>query len=266
MKLFRIVGFSALLLGAAPATSFAQTQAPPAAIPSCNYVKDQLMHYYCNAGNKTVAIPLAAGSVVTYTVGYPADTPTVYFTAHPDPFDPSANNAIGISVYDQESGSSPRAQANMSSSPLPSHNNTFQLQYQTGMGSPLVIQLFNYWSKPVTMYFDQSGLMYGDYYNENAIFLAQPASPAQAAAPNCQFSAGFKDLHDMDPNDIGDCTENQTTMSNGDAQQHTTKGLLVYRKADNWTGFTNGAYTWLKGPSGIAFRANDYRFPWEASS
>jgi hypothetical protein len=107
------------------------------------------------------------------------------------------------------------------------------LQYQTGLGSPLVIQLFNYWSKPVTVYFDHSGLMYGDTYAENAIFLAQQAAP-------CQFVGGFKVLHDLDPGDIGDCTENQTMSPNGDVQQHTTKGIMFYRKANNWTAFTNG--------------------------
>jgi len=92
---------------------------------------------------------------------------------------------------------------------------------------------------------------------------AAPA-PAPAAGGNgCQFVLGFKDLHDMDAADIGDCTDNQAFVANGDAQQHTTKGLLVWRKADNWTAFTNGNMTWINGPDGLVSRLNSDRFPWE---
>src|SRR6185437_12780780 len=51
--------------------------------------------------------------------------------------------------------------------------------------------------------------------------------------------------------------------ANGDAQQHTTKGLLAWRKADNWTAFTDGYRTWINGPDGLVKRLNADRFPWE---
>jgi hypothetical protein len=102
-----------------------------------------------------------------------------------------------------------------------------------------------------------------------ATFLAIPTATAHAqsapAAPACEFVLGFKALHDLDPNDIGDCTDNQTFASNGDAQQHTTKGLMAWRKADNWTAFTNGYTTWINGPTGLVNRLNTGPFfPWEA--
>src|SRR5438477_4227565 len=92
------------------------------------------------------------------------------------------------------------------------------------------------------------------------------ATPARAQTPPCQFVLGFKTLHDLDSADIGDCTDNQGFAANGDAQQHTTKGLMAWRKADNWTSFTNGFKTWINGPNGLESRLNTERFPWEAAA
>jgi hypothetical protein len=92
------------------------------------------------------------------------------------------------------------------------------------------------------------------------------AAPAYAqAAPGCQFILGFQTLHAMDPADIGNCTDNQAFAANGDAQQHTSNGLMAWRKADNWTAFTNGYWTWINGPNGLAKRLNTQRFSWEAN-
>jgi hypothetical protein len=63
---------------------------------------------------------------------------------------------------------------------------------------------------------------------------------------------------------VGNCVDDVTYATNGDGQQRTTNGLLVWRKADNWTAFTNGYWTWINGPGGIAKRLNTQRFPWEA--
>ena len=88
---------------------------------------------------------------------------------------------------------------------------------------------------------------------------------AQTAAPaGCQYVLGFKTLHDLDASDVGDCVDSQFLGNpNGDQWQHTTKGLMVWRKADNWTAFTNGYMSWLNGPAGLASRLNTQRFPWE---
>ena len=62
------------------------------------------------------------------------------------------------------------------------------------------------------------------------------------------------------------CLDNATYGANGDSLQHTTGGLLVWRKADGWTTFTDGYRTWVNGPFGIQERLNSQRFPWEAGA
>ncbi len=38
---------------------------------------------------------------------------------------------------------------------------------------------------------------------------------------------------------------------------------MVWRKAGNWTGFTDGYRTWVSGPAGLEARLNAERLPWE---
>jgi len=99
-----------------------------------------------------------------------------------------------------------------------------------------------------------------------AALIGLTAVPASAAAPSndCRFVLGFAALHDSDPADVSTCLDNQAFAANGDAIQHTTKGMLAWRKADNWTAFTDGYQTWLNGPSGLVKRFNDEWFEWEA--
>ena len=53
------------------------------------------------------------------------------------------------------------------------------------------------------------------------------------------FQLGFKALRDLIPDVIGDCVENeQHNPETGMTLQTTTNGQLIWRKADNWTGFT----------------------------
>lgn len=91
---------------------------------------------------------------------------------------------------------------------------------------------------------------------------AQSKSPTPAT-PGCQFILGFKTLHDALTQIVGDCVDNQSFAPNGDALQHTTKGLLVWRKADNFTAFTDGYRSWINGPLGIQQRLNSEKLPWE---
>lgn len=90
------------------------------------------------------------------------------------------------------------------------------------------------------------------------------ATSISAAAADCQFNLGFKTLHDLDATDVGECTGNQVYAANGDGQQPTTHGMMVWRKADNFTAFTDGFHTWVNGPSGVQMRLNSERFSWEA--
>lgn len=94
--------------------------------------------------------------------------------------------------------------------------------------------------------------------------LSLSSGPSPAAAAACMFHAGFKTLHDLIPEIVGACTADEAhNPSNGDALQRTTKGLLVWRKADNWTAFTDGSTTWLIGACGLESRPNDAVLPVE---
>ena len=95
-----------------------------------------------------------------------------------------------------------------------------------------------------------------------ALFLLLPTS---VAAAECQFVLGFMTIRDLIGHDIvGECLENEHHNEIGDSVQQTTGGLLVWRKADNWTAFTDGYRTWIIGPNGLVQRLNTERFEWEA--
>jgi hypothetical protein len=86
-----------------------------------------------------------------------------------------------------------------------------------------------------------------------------------ATSSECTVVAGFKTLHDQIPEIVGDCLEDEHfDPISQNAEQRTTRGLLVWRKADNWTAFTDGKDTWINGPYGLQSRPNQDRFEWEA--
>ncbi|MGH2353999.1 MAG: DUF4232 domain-containing protein [Chloroflexota bacterium] len=90
------------------------------------------------------------------------------------------------------------------------------------------------------------------------------AAPQTVRAQQCRFVLGFAVLHSVIPNIVGECLENEHhNPVNGDALQRTTNGLLVWRKADNFTAFTDGYRTWILGPFGLQQRLNSQRFFWE---
>jgi hypothetical protein len=92
-----------------------------------------------------------------------------------------------------------------------------------------------------------------------------PAVLANAQA-GCSFKLGFKTLHDQISEVVGNCKEDEHfETSTGNSLQATTGGLMVWRKADNWTVFTDGSTTWLNGPAGIVSRPNaGPMFDWES--
>lgn len=93
---------------------------------------------------------------------------------------------------------------------------------------------------------------------------AMPAAAEQSAAV-CEFKLGFAGLRALIPDTVGDCLEDEyLNPRNGNAEQRTTGGLLVWRKYDNWTAFTDGFSTWLMGPYGLQMRLNTGPlFEWE---
>jgi len=92
-------------------------------------------------------------------------------------------------------------------------------------------------------------------------YLVSGVALAQSAA---EFKLGFEALADQIPDVVGRPLEEEHYAPNGDSLQQTNTGLMVWRKADNWTAFTNGTTTWINGPYGIQTRLNNVQFPWEA--
>jgi hypothetical protein len=100
-----------------------------------------------------------------------------------------------------------------------------------------------------------------------AAMVALPPASALAAPraqASCEFILGFKILADwLGAGIVGTCMENQRFAFNGNAEQLTTQGLMAWRKADNWTAFTDGYRTWINGPFGVQERLNTECYPWE---
>src|SRR6266545_1728088 len=93
---------------------------------------------------------------------------------------------------------------------------------------------------------------------------ALPQAAAAQTLPPCTFTLGFATLTESMGDVPGTCLENEYfNPLNGNAEQHTTAGLLYWRKADGTTAFTNGYQTWLNGPFGLQVRLNTERYDWE---
>lgn len=98
-----------------------------------------------------------------------------------------------------------------------------------------------------------------------SLFSAALTGPGDDPA-GCQYILGFARFAARIPQIVGQCLDNeQHDPTSGDALQHTTAGLLVWRKADNVIAFTDGTRTWVAGIPGIEQRPNDERFIWEAN-
>ncbi len=95
--------------------------------------------------------------------------------------------------------------------------------------------------------------------------LAQPLGTASSQGESCRFVLGFAALRErVGAEKVGRCLEDERfNAENGNAEQRTSGGLLVWRKVDNWTAYTDGASTWINGPEGLATRPNTERFAWE---
>jgi hypothetical protein len=79
-----------------------------------------------------------------------------------------------------------------------------------------------------------------------------------------EYRLGFAALAAEIPDIVGEPLEDEHyEHPTGDSLQATTRGLMVWRKADNWTAFTDGHRTWINGPNGIQERLNTERFDWE---
>ena len=95
-----------------------------------------------------------------------------------------------------------------------------------------------------------------------ALFLSSSTAQAQA----CRFTLGFEAIHNQIPDIVGACVTNEEYDSRGNSLQKTANGLMEWRKADNFTAFTDGYRSWVNGPCGLEQRLNTERFPWEANA
>lgn len=77
---------------------------------------------------------------------------------------------------------------------------------------------------------------------------------------------GFQAIARMIPAVVGKAISPEIPRPNGDVIQQTESGLMAWRKADNWTAFTDGSRTWVNGPVGLQERGNKERFGWEEDS
>src|SRR5438128_10471159 len=85
-----------------------------------------------------------------------------------------------------------------------------------------------------------------------ALFVLLFPGLAAARQQSCSFTLGFATLHDLVPDVVGSCVDDeQHDPRTGDALQHTTNGLLAWRKSDNWTAVTDGLHSWVNGPLGL---------------
>lgn len=98
-----------------------------------------------------------------------------------------------------------------------------------------------------------------------AVLLGAGVPLPLARAQTCEFQAGFKLLHDLLPDVVGECLESEQWVGDG-TRQRTTGGLLVWRRADNWTAFTDGYRTWSIGPQGVQEQSNAAGFGWQRSA
>ncbi len=93
------------------------------------------------------------------------------------------------------------------------------------------------------------------------------AGRASADYSDCRFVLGFEALQAQIPDAVGDCVENEHHDARDRiTRQQTTGGTLLWHKANNWTGFTNGYQTWVSGPRGLQQRLSIERFAWEPAA
>jgi broad specificity phosphatase PhoE len=63
---------------------------------------------------------------------------------------------------------------------------------------------------------------------------------------------------------VGECRENERQIpGNGNAEQRTANGILIYRALDGRLLFSTDSRTWINGPEGLIDRPNNERFAWE---
>jgi phosphohistidine phosphatase SixA len=88
--------------------------------------------------------------------------------------------------------------------------------------------------------------------------------PGQALA-DCTFAYGFAAMVELvGPATVGECTEDERQIpGNGNAEQMTKNGRLVYRAIDGRVLFANASQTWINRDGTTVTRPENQRFEWE---
>lgn len=90
--------------------------------------------------------------------------------------------------------------------------------------------------------------------------LAEAVQQAARSVHRPQFRMGFKLLADQIPTIVGEPMEDEhPDPATGNMVQRTTRGMMTWRKADNWTGFTDGVRVWYLTPSGVQVQPDEGR-------
>jgi hypothetical protein len=87
------------------------------------------------------------------------------------------------------------------------------------------------------------------------------ALAAAAERADCRFVRGFADFRRAAGADVvGACLADEAAdPGTGDVRQPTTRGELVWRRADNTITFSDGQATWVLGPEGLRERPDGER-------
>ena len=97
------------------------------------------------------------------------------------------------------------------------------------------------------------------------VALGWQATPT-GAQPACRFVSGFATLRELvGPDTVGACLEDEhVNADDGNVEQRTTGGLLVWRAVDNVTTFSDDVTNWVNGPNGLQSRPSGERLSWES--
>jgi phosphohistidine phosphatase SixA len=81
----------------------------------------------------------------------------------------------------------------------------------------------------------------------------------------CGFQLGFRDMRDLvGAATVGGCLEPERQIAgNGNVEQRTTNGMLVYRAVDGRVLFVGATQTWINRDGTAVTRPNDERLEWE---
>jgi phosphohistidine phosphatase SixA len=97
------------------------------------------------------------------------------------------------------------------------------------------------------------------------VLLVLLSGRAAQSQPACEFVLGFADMYILvGPATVGNCVENERFVAgNGNAEQRTTNGILVFSGLDRMMRFIGSERTWIIGPDGLVDRPNNQRYEWE---